>query len=255
MILTLPSTIRTEQLDSPGLDAIGRRMSSAVRRTRDAPLIVVVSELLAAFAEKLPPSLIDELAGHVCSSNRRDLDDVLRKVCEEADLVDPAVALVDRFASDRCNFVTVVIEISALHFGQPQPFRRVSAGITRDSHGRQIMFPSPADSVAMLEELDRQIRSRMRCAYELSAVLAMVGFVHAHPFADGNGRIARTLFAALMRWGGPTTASIPVLALQCLSYPSFLIRTRRAQCSGNWAPIASHMACTLDCLADVSTKL
>lgn len=255
MILQLPPQLLIQGLSEPRLASIEREMATALQNLECVRLDTVLDRLLDLSEEPLPKNLVDELANYVCASNKRDRTHIRRKSIDEAALIECTTGIVDKFASGSCNFDELLIGVSTLAFGRVQTFRTVPAGVVRDTFGRQILFPSPADGSALRTALGNEVRSRLTSEYATSAILAMVGIIHSHRFADGNGRIARIVCAAILRPGSGSSADVPMMALQCLSYPSFLIRIRRAQCFGDWFPIVSHMACTLECLRSVTATI
>jgi hypothetical protein len=77
----------------------------------------------------------------------------------------------------------------------------------------------------------------------MRATLAHVVFVGAHPFVDGNGRIARILFNAVLINAGLSPASyIPLKELYAVSRGSMSVHCRRALVQRDWTPVLCGMA-------------
>jgi len=247
VILRLPPAVSYDGLNSPDLAALSEQILGAVRRLKGISLDTSVEILLARSASgTIGSDLIDELGAYVCPSNRRDPDLIRRKVAEEAGWAAGLVPRIERWAAGEITLLNLLAEAAVLVFGAPRPFRRCAAGIVPDNQGRQVVFPSPEQSAAMIRKVDIAGRTLLLRRPALAAILVSVTLVHAHPFEDGNGRLSRALFAAVMRAGSGSSVDIPVLALECLSYPSYLVRVRRAQCLGHWAPITAHILAALE---------
>lgn len=256
MILTLPPVVTFDGLDGQEMARQGDRILLAVRKLRGTSLDAMVDMALDWSAGGARcEDLIDELSAHVCPSNRRDPDVIRQKVAEEARWAAALAPHVARWAAGDIALADLLMQAAEDAFSAPQSFRRCTAAIVSDTQGRRVMFPSPDQSVDMVARADRYARALLTRDPALAAILAMVVVVHAHPFADGNGRISRTLLAAILRWKTGLDMDVPVLALEHLSYPSYLVRVRRAQCLGDWTPITSHILAALNVIAtEASTQ-
>ena len=74
----------------------------------------------------------------------------------------------------------------------------------------------------------------------LKAAVSYIAIVTAHPFSDGNGRVARILFNAVIRaLADVKFVYIPVKALEILSGSGLILKVRRAQSLGQWPPIVN----------------
>lgn len=76
----------------------------------------------------------------------------------------------------------------------------------------------------------------------IRATLIFFAIVHYHPFSDGNGRIARTIFNLLLRCGGlPDDQYLPLFELMHRSQGGYEIALRNAEVFGNWNPLVRFM--------------
>jgi hypothetical protein len=68
---------------------------------------------------------------------------------------------------------------------------------------------------------------------------------HAHPFCDGNGRTARTLFNVILGSSGVSKHFVPLKAILGRTAGAFVIHLRRAMLLGQWQPIHSAFLAAL----------
>jgi Fic family protein len=86
---------------------------------------------------------------------------------------------------------------------QPLPkgdYKTLPNNPTRTSTGRKHFYTPPSDTPAEMDRLIRELRSAEFLAAHpvLQAAYAHYAFVAIHPFADGNGRVARALASAYL---------------------------------------------------------
>ena len=115
---------------------------------------------------------------------------------------------------------------------------------TRDSRGVQTGFPDPRDVHRQLSLLSQALREWSDLP-AFRALLILVGVLAIHPFADGNGRVARACCNALLS-EGTVGKSIPFRMIFEASAGGFEVRLRDAAFNGNWAPIAIYLLNILD---------
>lgn len=108
------------------------------------------------------------------------------------------------------------------------------------------------DSVpSLLHELDT-FRQRYDALFPFcSAAVAFVAIVHAHPFSDGNGRTARTVFNVLTSIAIGRTVSLPLAVIALLTNGGFVLKLRRAMHGGEWAGFFCFLAAAGWAFADV----
>jgi len=77
----------------------------------------------------------------------------------------------------------------------------------------------------------------------------MTSLCNLHPFADGNGRLSRIVFNALLTTDGVRTPYVPLYELGRVSRGGFLIASRLAQYRGDWSALASFLTAAADIMA------
>lgn len=107
-----------------------------------------------------------------------------------------------------------------------------------DSKGNRVQFPSHGDVRELLIKLQDYLQANFLKYPGLSLVVAFVGVVHAHPFADGNGRTARTFFNLLLFSGFASEHFLPISLAASLSDGGFILKLRRAMMGGEWDQLA-----------------
>jgi hypothetical protein len=199
-------------------------------------------ELLSERLDRDNGDLADDYAGlHDelgCYLNERawvDSARYLAKMKDEFDLytawlAEPA-ALAD---SIRKDFPRLLAQIHGRLAGGNSDFRQVPVNILPDAAGNSIEFPDPGDCPALIDRLGYYVASHFDDNPAICAMAAYCGIIHAHPFEDGNGRTARTLFNLLLSAGSQSRHFIPLVRLQALRHGSFLIKMRRAFYEGDW---------------------
>lgn len=108
-------------------------------------------------------------------------------------------------------------------------YRHTSVWIIRDKKGNNVKFPDHKHVPQLLRDMDDAFFRLHLRAPALAAIAAYVGIIHAHPFADGNGRSSRIVLNTLLGEGKPGaftcySMALPVRASRANQNPE----TRRA---------------------------
>lgn len=111
-----------------------------------------------------------------------------------------------------------------------------------DLLGNYVVFPPAATVRPSLQQLHAFLRENIERDRTLSATVAMVAICNIHPFTDGNGRLSRLLFNAIINFDREICPYIPLHELGRTSRGSLLIYMRLAQYRGEWSPIAGFLA-------------
>jgi Fic family protein len=122
--------------------------------------------------------------------------------------------------------------------------RTVAVEIPRDPHGSSWACMPAAEVLAALSSLHNALRP-LRAAHPLvAAVVALVVLLAVHPFLDGNGRVSRIAFNALI---SPLslpqalqTRFIPLKEFFMLSDFGFELRLRYSFHMNEWSAIARY---------------
>lgn len=99
-------------------------------------------------------------------------------------------------------------------------------------------------SVEDLNMLDSQISaiSEATGSTVLRAILIFFTIVHYHPYSDGNGRVARTMFNIILRRGGLSERQyLPLFDIMHRSRGKYEVALRYAEVFGNWVPLTRFM--------------
>jgi hypothetical protein len=120
--------------------------------------------------------------------------------------------------------------------------RKTGACLRPDERGNSIVFPNATKCEPLIGMLEQFLLENAEQYPGLSAVVGLVAVVHIHPFSDGNGRTARTLFNALLSGYGEHQHFVPIALLSSLSEGGYLLKLRRAMYGGDWEAIGNYFA-------------
>lgn len=139
--------------------------------------------------------------------------------------------------NDKNHFIASLETISSLILGRHSSVRDKSVFIARDSYGRSVQFPSHKNLRRLISSIcEFLVCSGTPIIYK--ATVSYVLFVGAHPFLDGNGRLGRIFFNAILVSGGLRYISyIPMKELFDISQGALAIQTRRALMHSDWEPV------------------
>lgn len=119
---------------------------------------------------------------------------------------------------------------------------RVAGVGLANSHGNlEIIFIS-SDELRFLKPQLRAL-SKSHGSEFLRAILTFFTIVHYHPYADGNGRIARTMFNLILRRAGLCDSQyLPLFDIMHSSKGEYELALRHAELFGSWKPLVKFMA-------------
>jgi Fic/DOC family len=168
----------------------------------------------------------------------RGLDRMAKRSRIDPDVTD---ALINPFV--RLDLDTLV-RIARMGSGDPLLQLRTREVFTsRDVRGTALQYPPPAVVPARAQAICGTYSSCRAPADLAKAVWLLVAVINAHPFRDGNGRLARTLFAAALVRCGITRSPLFALGpLQHASRGAFEIARRRVPVQGRWQPLIDLLA-------------
>lgn len=150
----------------------------------------------------------------------------------------PFAGSADDFRASLCAANALVVPQAGL--------RRYEAGLPVTVGAIQVLFPEPSRLAARLEELHGFVKRRGSSVGTAIAVLAAM--LNAHPFSDGNGRVARALYAHLLGTIG-LSGHFPFAAVFHASRGSFDLCLREGEILGNWEPFVRYNARVLSIAA------
>jgi Fic family protein len=158
--------------------------------------------------------------------------------------------------TDAAQFVAV-LEMLASYFLHEVPSRaktkvRVAdVNILPDVNGAYWRCVPASEVMPRLEELHVFIRKNAIEKPLLTAIVALVMIVAIHPFGDGNGRVSRVLFNALLQPGAAADQTfVPLKEIYELSEFGFEIRLRHSMRFNEWSQIVRYFCDVIEfCLA------
>lgn len=133
--------------------------------------------------------------------------------------------------------IPLLEDVSSSVLGRKSSIRAKPIFIAKDWYGRSVQFPDHHSIRPQLQLIcDLLVYSKASTVYK--AVACYILLVGAHPFLDGNGRVSRMLFNAILVSGGlHPSAYIPLKEILDITQGSLAIRTRRVLMRGDWVPI------------------
>ena len=244
--IPVPPTLQFPQIgSSTGLLVLETRLHDAVQRCCESTWdsLKRVHLLQTEDTDRLTeqyPGLADELSIYLNPAARQfDARRSLSRCGSEYRAVRSLAKSPDLFRGQLDRDLVLLIQRinQMLRAGQGE-FRTGPVSIKPDLSGNVVEFPDHDQCRSLMHSLQFFLRENRDRYPGLSAVIALVGVVHAHPFLDGNGRTARTLFNALTATGYRSRHFLPISLLAYLSNGGFILKLRRAMYRGEWENLA-----------------
>lgn len=137
---------------------------------------------------------------------------------------------------------SALLQVSSVLLEQGSVPRRGSLLIRSEDQNAVIEMPDGETAARQLQLIAEILASNVTEAPIARATFVYVALLNAHPFGDGNGRLARVLFNfALRRAGMCSSAYVPIFSAMRHSRGGYEIRVREAEIGGHWDPIVRYL--------------
>ncbi len=242
---------------------------SRVRRRPVAPIEWIGLDERAKAALSTWPSIVedypDDLAERVIAAPEHSFADLRHPLSDHFLAFNPRRALnprsageaqaarqigAARFAADirsPARFERMLVELNAGCVGATAGLRTTEVGLDPDRQGTVILFPPPPTIAGQLERLRLHLCRNLAQHPQMCAMQSIVSITNIHPFADGNGRLARIFFNLSLRAGfGGRLAYIPLCELFYRSSGGYQIALRQAELHGDWTAFGDFLTRTLE---------
>jgi hypothetical protein len=246
-IVRVPDSLRFPRIFPTSPLALRSKVHEAFSRTACHSS----SETLKRFSRELPhveaeavtlyPGLYDELSpylGKAALAGGDGFPKIRREFGAYSRMVKSAEAVANLNQDD---FVELLLEIHRRLGPGANAFRSGPVRTLPDSAGGRVVYPHHGKCLALLRDLHAFTHAHVVRYPALCAVVTYVGINHAHPFADGNGRTARTVYNLVMAASG-SRHFLPIYLFNRLAGGSLIIKVRRAMYGGDWDPLLAFFA-------------
>jgi hypothetical protein len=196
-------------------------------------------------AEQLTSQDVDEIwqstedpLSHYFKDDRRDLSDFKDRVDSES-----IVAAILNKNTSTLSLDTIET-FGGMCVDLPiQKIRTTRLVTLPNSRGKSVEFALPEDVPVILGNVCKVWRDGIPGESDVYAALwIMVGVLNAHPFTDGNGRLARALANGyLIKRGLLKCGPLPLGALCYAAAANYVVAIRRVVLDGNWEQLARVM--------------
>ena len=140
---------------------------------------------------------------------------------------------------DQGAFIDLLLHVHRRLGAGLNALRDRPVGLRPDGGGNRVLFPHHRLCPTLLASLHGFLHSHVADHPGLSAAVAFAGIVHAHPFNDGNGRTARTIFNLIIADRIRTRHFIPIRVIVGRR-PGFALKLKRALHGGDWSSLQTY---------------
>lgn len=180
------------------------------------------------------PGLCDELEPYLQGAGPEDEGGEAAKAQAEFAVYSRAVGRHTSFAAmDEGAFIGVLLNLHRRLGTGINALRNGPVGLRPDKAGNRVLFPHHRLCRPLLHSLHRFLARHLADHPGLCATVAFAAIVHAHPFNDGNGRTARTLYNLILAEAAATRHFVPTHVF-AVRRPGFGIKLKRALHGGDW---------------------
>lgn len=189
------------------------------------------------------PGLRDELEAYLDEPSRPDRSTEAAKIRAEFAVYARVMERLPEVAAIDCDtFTALVVEIHRRLGAGRNSLRTGPVRIRSDAGGNTVLFPDHRLCPTLLGNLHGFLVQNLDAAPALCATASYAAIIHAHPFNDGNGRTARTLYNLILAAGTGTRHFVPIQLIAALHRGSLLIKLRRALYGGDWEGLQAFFA-------------
>lgn len=237
--LELPSG----DLESDSCQQLGRRLEAVFREAAPSAMLPVITWLKGSPVRHQDLGLfqLDDLIHELSEYLAPAATDVFVDGRSLAEYRLMEAFLPIRSVAGFSTFCDTLMQLGCRVCGREVGFRRTGISTVADRQGQQVAYPSPEYIRPSLMHLHDYCMPRVPETPGIAAVALMVGLTRLHPFMDGNGRVARILFNAILNEGKEQPVYLPLYELAALSRCGFLLRLRQAQYHGEWQPLLTYL--------------
>jgi hypothetical protein len=236
----------------------------------DAAAARVLARMKAAASAALPPPDEAELAAALAAGRV----DVVLPFTPDAAVVplaaapplarfgqrpplEPAIAPLLAAAEARAlHPPQIIAAVEALTAGEIAGIRSTPISSTDDAEGASTAFSPPAALIGEIGGLCRLVNAQFHPDPLVEAIVLYACTLEVHPFGDGNGRLSRALFHAVLAARGIAPAPVLPLGPALYANPGMLVgEARRLRATGAWRPFATFMLRLADRVLDAADTL
>ncbi len=153
------------------------------------------------------------------------------------------------------GFQRFLIRVAREVAGKEVEFRHTQVGLAPDKGGTLVVFPPAAQIPIQIELLRQRILEHAPANRGVCAPLALAMITNAHPFQDGNGRIARIIFNLCLQSSPSQTQSyIPLFELFYQSEGGYEIALRQVELQGRWDNFIHFLSDVLQVHCSISSS-
>jgi len=202
------------------------------------------SEVYRRLAHPLSSSALERVGG------KPDCEKLAQTLSKISKRNDAELAALNIFCADInvaiCNldadvFVTCLENIATNLLNTGTRIRTMPSIILPDQKGVGWQCVPANEVVLRLHELHRYIAAHQRQSPLQTAIVALVMISCIHPFMDGNGRVSRVIFHAVLRKHGVSEKFyVPLKSFYAQSDFGFEIRLRQTFLTSDWNQITRY---------------
>lgn len=181
-----------------------------------------------------------ELSGYLVAKGLLRSTPALDRTPTEAKVLDDSI---DRYLSAHARTggydTSLLLELVSLLNARPTSWRTGRISIRGGIDSEEVVMPRAGEAKQQASRIAKAASTCRDLENDLGqAIFNYVVLLNAHPFPDGNGRLARVLLnMELRRLGAPPGCYVPFYLAFDKAVGGYEVRLREAEMLGRWDPI------------------